>query len=363
MQPSLSWHQRLGLRWPLIQAPMAGAQGVELAIASSLAGGLGSVPAAMVSMVQLDQALKAAQAAGAQAINVNFFCHTMPPDDALQRQAWHDALTAHDRAWGVDRSQEGPPALREPFSLEALQVLERHRPAVVSFHFGLPQPDWVRRVKAFGAMVLGSATTVAEARWLEAHGADLIVAQGFEAGGHRGTFLDSPWEEQIGTMALLPQVVDAVRVPVVAAGGLADARAVRAAMALGAKGVMAGTAFLLAREATTSAVHRAALTGDAASHTVLTRLFSGKPARGIVNGLMRDLGPMNPIAPAFPHASTALAPLRRLAEAAGSGDFSPMWSGQGGCRYPGWTAGQVIEALAQGFDGFEAALTREEKSK
>jgi nitronate monooxygenase len=213
-------------------------------------------------------------------------------------------------------------------------VLEEFRPAVVSFHFGLPSAALLDRVRSWGSVILSSATTIAEARYLEQHGVDAIIAQGIEAGGHRGMFLTSDLDTQVGTFALLPQIVQAVEVPVIASGGIADARGVAAAIALGASGVQVGTAYLLCPEATTSAVHREALASDAARHTALTNLFSGAPARGIVNRLMRELGPINSGAPAFPLAATAIAPLRAKAEREGRGDFSPLWSGQNasGCR-------------------------------
>jgi len=213
-------------------------------------------------------------------------------------------------------------------------VLAEFRPAVVSFHFGLPSPKLLARVRAFGARILSSATTLEEARWLEAQGVDAIVAQGLEAGGHRGIFLSEDLNTQLGTFALLPQIVRAVKVPVIAAGGIADAKGVAAAIALGASGVQLGTAYLLCPEATTSAVHRTALKSEAARHTALTNLFTGRPARGIVNRVIRELGAISAAPPAFPLATAAIAPLRAKAEAAGSGDFSPLWAGQNasGCR-------------------------------
>ena len=179
-------------------------------------------------------------------------------------------------------------------------MLEEFRPAVVSFHFGLPSNELLARVRRWGAKILASATTVDEARWLEARGVDAIIAQGLEAGGHRGMFLSEDLSTQVGTLALLPQVVRAVKVPVIAAGGIADARGVAAAMALGAAGVQVGTAYLLCPEASTSALHRSALKGEGARHTAVTNLFTGRPARGIVNRIMRELGPINALAPSFP---------------------------------------------------------------
>ena len=205
---------------------------------------------------------------------------------------------------------------------------------MVSFHFGLPAPDLLGRVRSWGAKILGCATTVDEARWLEAHGADAIIAQGIEAGGHRGMFLTTDLSTQLPTNALVAQMVSVVRLPVIAAGGIGNAAEVREAMSFGAAGAQIGTAYLLCPEATTRPVHRQALQSEDGQHTAITTLFSGRPARGIVNRLMRDLGPINSVAPAFPLASAALAPLRTAAESKGHGDFSPLWAGQNvsGCK-------------------------------
>lgn len=339
---------RLGTPWPLIQAPMAGAQGAALALAAGEAGALGSLPCAMLAPEAMARELQALAAAG-RPYNVNFFCHTAPEPDPARDHAWRAALAPYFAEIGLDvASVPGGPG-RLPFSDAAADALEPFRPRVVSFHFGLPSPALLARVKGWGALVLGSATTVDEARWLEAHGADAVIAQGLEAGGHRGHFLSHDLSLQAGTFALLPQVKAAVRVPVIAAGGIADAAGVRAAMALGADGVQVGTAYLCSDEATTSAVHRAALQGDAARHTQLTTLFSGRPARGLPNRVMRELGPMNPVAPAFPLATAAIAPLRAHWEARGRGDFSPLWSGQNtaGCRSA--PAAEITRALVAGF--------------
>lgn len=324
----------LGIDLPIIQAPMAGVQGSALAIAVSNAGGLGSLPCAMLGPEALAGELAAIRAGTGRPYNVNFFCHTPPTPDPLRETAWREALAPY--YWEFSLSPDsiaGGPG-RRPFDAAAAELLAEFRPPVVSFHFGLPAPELLARVRDWGAKVIACATTVDEARWLEAHGADVIVAQGLEAGGHRGLFLTADLTTQVGTLALLPQVVRAVRVPVVAAGGIADGAGVRAALDLGAAGVQVGTAYLLCDEATTSPVHRAALQAPAATHTALTNLFSGRPARGIVNRLMRELGPLSSVAPAFPLATAAVAPLRSAAEAHGSGDFSPLWAGQNvaGCR-------------------------------
>ena len=326
--------ERLGLSAPIIQAPMAGSQDHRLAAAVSNAGGLGSLPAAMLSLDALHAELSALQTATAGPYNVNFFCHTPPVPDAQQLERWHTALAPYYREFGLDPTQIPSGAGRVPFSADAADVLEAFKPAVVSFHFGLPAPALLQRVKAWGSLVLSSATTVQEALWLQAHGADAIIAQGLEAGGHRGMFLSDELSTQLGTFALLPQIVQAVQLPVIAAGGIAHASGVQAAKALGASGVQVGTAYLCSQEATTSALHRTALQSPTAQHTALTNLFSGRPARGIVNRLMRELGPLSEQAPAFPLATAGMAPLRAAAEARGSADFSPLWSGQNasGCR-------------------------------
>lgn len=327
-------HRLLDILPPIVQAPMAGVQNHRLAASVCEAGGLGSLPAAMLSLPDLQSELQALHQSTQNPYNVNFFCHAPPAPDDVRQQAWHRTLAPYYRELGLDPETipTGPGRVR--FSAEAAHVLEVFRPAVVSFHFGLPSPELVARVKSWGSLVLSSATTVAEALWLQAHGADAIIAQGLEAGGHRGMFLTDELSTQLGTFALLPQIVQAVQLPVIAAGGISSAAGIAAAKALGAAGVQVGTAYLCSHEATTSALHRSALQSPAAQHTALTTLFSGRPARGIVNRLMRELGPLNAAAPAFPLATAAIAPLRAAAEAAGSSDFTPLWSGQNasGCR-------------------------------
>jgi nitronate monooxygenase len=280
--------------------------------------------------------------------NVNFFCHTQPPPDPEREAAWRAALSPYYKELGID--PETIPAVpgRAPFSSDAADVLSRFRPAVVSFHFGLPSAELVARVKSWGSKILASATTVEEALWLEAHGADAIIAQGLEAGGHRGMFLSDDVSTQVGTLALVPQIVRAVALPVIAAGGIADARGVAAALALGAAGVQVGTTYLLCPEATTSPVHRAALKSAASRHTALTRLFTGRPARAIVNRIMRELDSICTATPAFPLATAAIMPLRAKAERQGSGDFSPLWSGQNASGCKEIPAAELTRELAGG---------------
>lgn len=337
-------------RLPLLQAPMAGAQGSALALAVCAAGGVGGLPAAMLSPEALQAELQMLRDQAQGPWNVNFFCHTPPQVDDVAEARWRQALQPFYAEAGIDPTSVPAGAGRVPFSHAVADVVEPFAPPVVSFHFGLPTPDLLARVKSWGSKVLSSATTVQEALWLEAHGVDAVIAQGLEAGGHRGMFLSSDLSTQLGTLALLPQVVAAVKVPVIAAGGIANAAGVRAAMALGAAGVQVGTAYLCCPEATTSALHRAALMSDAAQHTALTTLFSGRPARGIVNRLMRQLGPLSPAAPAFPLATAAVAPLRAHFEALGRTDCTPLWSGQNasGCRAVSATA--LTQELAHGLD-------------
>jgi nitronate monooxygenase len=324
----------LGIDLPIIQAPMAGAQGHALAAAVSNAGGLGSLPCALLDPKSLRQELQALTGQTSRPYNVNFFCHSPPALDAARETAWRTALSPYFRELGADAASVPTGPLIAPVGADAIDLLAEYRPAVVSFHFGLPTADLLARVRAFGAKIISSATTVEEARWLEAHGVDAIVAQGLEAGGHRGMFLSEDPTTQIGTFALLPQVVRAVRVPVVAAGGIADARGVAAAMALGAAGVQVGTAFLLCPEATPNAIYRAALKGEAAHHTALTNVFTGRLARAISNRIVRELGPISAIAPEFPLALAPLLALRAKAEGRGSHEFSPLWCGQNasGCK-------------------------------
>ncbi len=336
-------------RHPLIQAPMAGAQGSALALAVCAAGGVGSLPAAMLSPEALQAELQVLRQQAQGPWNVNFFCHPSPIADSAAEARWREALRPFYDEAGIDPAQVPAGAGRVPFSHAVADVVEPFAPPVVSFHFGLPAPDLLARVKSWGSVVLSSATTVDEARWLQAHGADAVIAQGLEAGGHRGMFLTADLSTQLGSFALLPQIAQAVDVPVVAAGGIANADGVRAAMALGAAGVQVGTAYLCCPEASTSALHRAALMSEAARHTALTTLFSGRPARGIVNRLMETLGPLHPAAPAFPLATGAIAPLRNHFEALGRTDCTPLWSGQNtsGCKPV--PAAKLTAELAQGF--------------
>jgi nitronate monooxygenase len=327
---------------------MAGVQGSALAIAVCNAGGLGSLPAALLGLDALAAEIKAIQAGTSASFNVNFFCHRAPVPDPARERGWRERLAPYYREFGLDPGAVPGGPGRMPFDHDTVDVIAPFRPPVVSFHFGLPDADLLARVKLWEAVVLSSATTVDEALWLEAHGADVVIAQGIEAGGHRGMFLTDDLTTQAGTMALAPQVASRVGVPVLAAGGIGDARGVAAAFALGAAGVQVGSAFLRCPEATTSAVHRAALGAETARHTAITNLFTGRPARGIVNRFIRECGPIGDDVPPFPLATAAVAPLRAAAEGRGSGDFSPMWAGQAAAGCQEIPAAAVVAALRSG---------------
>ena len=347
----MSLRELLGIDLPIIQAPMAGAQGATLAAAVTNAGGLGSLPCALLDLGALRDELTTLRARADGPFNVNFFCHAPPAFDERRDAAWRAALAPYYAELAIDPRDIAAGPGRRPFDADVADVVEPFEPAVVSFHFGLPEPALLARVRGWGAKVISSATTVDEARWLEAQGVDVIVAQGLEAGGHRGMFRTSDLHTQTGTMALVPQIVRAVRVPVVAAGGIADAAGVAAAFALGAAGVQAGTAYLLCPEAATNELHRRAIERGDSAVTAITNLFTGRPARGIVNRLMRELGPLSDVAPDFPLATAAVAPLRAAAERRGADDFTPLWAGQNtsGCRAV--PAAVVTHELARGVPG------------
>ncbi len=328
MWPDRSLLDLIGIEVPIIQAPMAGATGSEMAIAASEAGGLGSLPCAMLDPARARAEIGVIRQRTDKPLNVNFFCHTPPKPNSDRDAAWKAELADYYVELGLEAPDSVPSGGRAPFDEAMCEVVEEFKPEVASFHFGLPDQALLDRVKAAGCLVLSSATTVAEARWLEAHGCDAIIAQGYEAGGHRGLFLTDDIATQPGTLALVPQTVDAVDVPVIAAGGIADGRGIAAAFALGAAGVQIGTAYLFTPESFISDLHRAALHAARDDETALTNLFSGKPARGLVNRIMRDIGPMSDKTPVFPTAGAALAPLKAKAETAGSTDFSSLWSGQ-----------------------------------
>ena len=324
----------LGTQFPIIQAPMAGVQDSALAIAVSNAGGLGSLPCAMLTPEKLRAELTLIKSQTGNPFNVNFFCHRQPQANIEREQKWLNILEPYFEEFALSSAELTKGAGREPFNEETAEILAEFKPSIVSFHFGLPSSSLLSRVREWDTTILASATTIEEAEWLEAHGADAVIAQGIEAGGHRGMFLSDDLTTQVETFLLLKQILDRVNLPVIAAGGISTAKDVADAISMGASAVQLGTAYLLCPETKTSQIHRAALKSEAAKETVLTNIFSGRPARGIVNRLIREIGPVNADTPEFPLAAAAVTSLRKKAEAMGSGDFSPLWCGQnaGGCR-------------------------------
>jgi nitronate monooxygenase len=347
-----SWADRrltklLGIEAPIVQAPMAGAAYAALAAAVAEAGGLGSLACASLDADRLRTEWAAIRKQTAKPINLNFFCHAPPRSDPEREARWLKRLEPYFVELGLDPSASAAVAGRSPFDARACDLVCELAPEVVSFHFGLPDEALVARVKTTGAKVLASATTVTEARFLEAHGCDAIIAQGYEAGGHRGMFLTEDVATQVGTFALVPQVADAVKVPVIAAGGIGDARGIVAALALGASGVQLGTAYLRCPEVDLPHPYREALERAKDDDTVLTNVFTGRPARGIVNRVVREVGPMSSLAPEFPRAGGPVATLRSRSQPAGSTDFIPLWSGQAARLCRAVPAGELTRQLAR----------------
>lgn len=334
---SSRWRDRryldaLGLTAPILQAPMAGSNDAELAIAVSKAGGLGHLPAGMLNVDQVrENCLRIREHTDAP-FGVNFFCHLPPTSSPEVNNAWLQRLATYFDEFGLADALPQIRATRFPFDDQLCDLMVELRPAVVSFHYGLPLEAHLQALKNAGCFVQSTATTVEEAVWLQERGAQAIIAQGAEAGGHRGVFLHQDTKQQIhsqiGTLALVPQVVDAVDLPVIATGGIADARGIAACMMLGASAVQLGTRYLLCEQATISNGYRTVLEQASAQDTRVTNVLSGRPARGLSNRLIESLGPINAEAPAFPLATSASAPLRQAAEAKGDMGFSPMWSGQ-----------------------------------
>ena len=341
----------LGIDLPIVQAPMAGSSGSRLAAAVSGAGGLGSLPCAMLSADDVRAELQEIRKATHRPVNVNFFCHQPPVVDAARAAAWLERLSTYYSELGIEPPAPQTAPGRGAFDDTYCAVVEELRPEVVSFHFGLPDARLVERVRSAGAKILSTATSVEEARWLEANGCDAIIAQGYEAGGHQGMFLNGDAARLVGTLALVPQIADAVGVPVIAAGGIADGRGIAAAFMLGAAGVQIGTAYLRCPEASTSAFHRAALASARDNDSVLTNVFTGRPARGRINRLVEEVGPFSDLAPAFPLAYGAVAPLRAAAEARESSDFSPLWCGQAAPLARELPAGDLTRQLASDAEG------------
>jgi nitronate monooxygenase len=314
--------------FPIVLAPMAGIMDAELVIAASQGGALGSLPCAMLTAEKAREQVKIIRQRVTAPLNMNFFCHTPTDADASREASWKQRLDPYYREFGLDPAAPVHAANRAPFDATMCSVVEELKPEVVSFHFGLPDQALLKRVRAAGSLVVACATIVREAIWLEENGADVIIAQGAEAGGHRGMFLTQNIAEQPGTFALVPQVVDAVKVPVIAAGGIADGRGIAAAFALGAAGVQVGSAYLRCPESKVIAPARSALAQARDDSTVITNVMTGRPARGLANRVIREVGPIAPDTPAFPYAATGLGPLKAAAEKLGKVDFTSLWAGQ-----------------------------------
>ena len=332
--------------FPIVLAPMAGVMDAELVIAAAQGGALGSLPCALISVEKAREQINVIRQRVSAPVNMNFFCHKAVDADPAREAGWKKRLGSYYSELGLDLAMPIDAANRAPFDAAMCALVEELKPEVVSFHFGLPDPALLSRVKAAGCIVISSATIVREAIWLEENGADAIIAQGAEAGGHRGMFLTENIAEQPGTFALVPQVVDAVKVPVIAAGGIADGRGIAAAFALGAAGVQIGSAYLRCPESKVSAPARMALAQARDDSTVITNVMTGRPARGVANRVMREVGPISPDAPAFPHSATALGPLKVAAEKQGKVDFTNLWAGQAVRLGREMPAAELTRALA-----------------
>lgn len=334
------------IKHPIILAPMAGPGGAELATAVAKGGGLASLPCAMLSVERIRKDVSIIRHSGPTPVNLNFFCHTPEPADPDRDAQWKTRLAEYYVEFGLDPEKPVAAVNRAPFSEETCSLVEELGPEVVSFHFGLPDESLLQRVRDAGCKIIASATTAKEANFLADHGCDAIIAQGVEAGGHRGMFLTDNIASQAGTMALVPQVVDAVDIPVISTGGISDARGIAAAFALGASAVQIGTAYMFCPEANVPDMHRDALRNAKDDDTVLTNVFSGRPARGIINRVMHEVGPLSADVPAFPTAGGALAPLKAAAEAQSQSDFTSLWSGQAASLAREMPAQELTETLA-----------------
>lgn len=327
------WNDRItkmfNIDIPLILAPMAGAADSAMAIGVAKAGGLGSIACAMLSESGIKKEVDAfRRACPGKPLNLNFFCHQQMQMNASQEERWLTALEGYYREFNIDPNQSGSFVDRKPFDESTCKLLESLRPEVVSFHCGLPEESFIHRLKNTGCKIISSATMIEEAVWLEKHGCDAIIAQGIEAGGHRGMFLTEDLSSQLGTFILLARLLEEVQVPIIVAGGIANKKDIEKILQVGASAVQIGTAYLLTKESKISPLHRAALLSDARNNTVITNVFTGKPARSIRNRLINELGPMSSLTPPFPYAGKALAPLKAVTEKMGSCDFMSLWCGE-----------------------------------
>ncbi|WP_375738319.1 NAD(P)H-dependent flavin oxidoreductase [Pseudomonas boanensis] len=343
----------LSIEHPIIQAPMVGVSTPKLAAAVSNAGGLGSIGIGASTPAQARILITETRALTARPFNVNLFCHRPAQADPCREAAWLE----HLRPLFAEFDAEPPGAIREIYKsfladLEMLDVLLAERPAVVSFHFGLPEQGWIDALKRAGIRLLASATTLEEAEQVERAGVDAVVAQGIEAGGHRGVFEPEKGDAGIGTFALVRLVARHSRLPVIAAGGIMDGQGIAAALALGAEGAQLGTAFVSCPESSANAAYRQALKGERAAHTQITAAISGRPARGLVNRLFTDVGAAGaPTLPDYPITYDVAKALHAAASAKGCNDFAVQWAGQGASLAREMPAGELVKLLVKEMQG------------
>lgn len=335
----------LGIRHPIIQAPMVGVSTPQLAAAVSEAGGLGSLGLGASTPAQARELIAQTRALTDKPFNLNLFCHVPATADVAREQAWLECL----RPLFAEFTAEPPAQLREIYlsflaDPAMLEVLLEQRPAVVSFHFGLPPHAWIESLKAAGVRLLACVTTLEEARLAEVSGVDALVAQGIEAGGHRGVFVPEQGDIGLSTLALVRLLAQQSRLPIIAAGGIMDGAGIKAALALGAAGAQLGTAFVLCPESAANAAYRAALKGEKAAHTAITANISGRPARGLPNRLYGDLGAA---LPDYPICYDAAKALHAAASAQGNHDFAAQWAGQGAPLARELPAGELVAALVE----------------
>ena len=325
---------------------MAGAQDDVLAIAVAQAGGVGSIACATLTPQEIHASSTRFLNASTGPLNLNFFCHTMPQHDPKREALWLNELKGFYEELSLPLEY---PISGMPRTLDAdmVDVTCTINPAIVSFHFGLPAVKFIDQIRRIGAKIIATATTVTEAQYLEANGCDAVIAQGKSAGGHQGVFLPTETPQLLSTSDLVQNIVATVNIPVIAAGGIANAEGIRAIMERGASGVQIGTRFLKSPQSTITPIHRRILEGQTDRPTAITNVFTGRPARGLVNKLVRKIGPINPNVQAYPMAIPALAPLK--AATVGSDDFVSLWAGEN------WKTGQpkpaadIVKELSVGF--------------
>ncbi|MFG1392627.1 NAD(P)H-dependent flavin oxidoreductase [Xanthobacter agilis] len=348
---------RLGLAIPLIQAPMAGTSTPALAAAVASAGGLGSIALGAADAEGGRAMIAATRALTEKAFNVNVFCHAPAVRDAGREAAWLKALEPAFQRFGA----APPPAIHEIYkSFRAddamVEMLVAERPAVVSFHFGLPDAEVIGRLKAAGTVLLATATSLGEGRHVARAGLDAVVAQGYEAGGHRGQFDPQAPDDRLSTLALVQLLARELPIPVIAAGGIMTGGGIAAALAAGASAAQLGTAFIACPESAADGAHRAALFSDAALHTVMTDAISGRPARCLANGFTALAATLDTPRAAYPVAYDAGKALNGAAKAAGDGTFGAQWAGQGAPLARALPAAELCDLLMREYASVRAAL-------